>query len=121
MDAASGTVKAKAVFPNPGTRLWPGAFVQVRMQARSLAGAVVIPQAAVIEAARGPVVYVAVNGQAQSRPVKVLHAEGADAAVEGVQPGERVVLDGRQNLRPGAPLVERGRGAAAAASGASAP
>uniref|UniRef100_UPI0035B37461 efflux RND transporter periplasmic adaptor subunit n=1 Tax=Ideonella sp. TaxID=1929293 RepID=UPI0035B37461 len=114
VDAASGTVKAKAVFPNPGTRLWPGAFVHVRMQARSLAGAVVIPQAAVIEAARGPVVYVAVDGQAQSRPVKVLHAEGADAAVEGVQPGERVVLDGRQNLRPGAPLAERGRGATTA-------
>lgn len=121
VDAASGTIKAKAVFPNPGARLWPGAFVQVRMQARSMAGAVVIPQAAVIEAARGPIVYVAANGQAQSRPVKVLHAEGAEAAVDGLQPGERVVLDGRQNLRPGVSVVDRGAAPAATASGASAP
>ena len=45
-----------------------------------------------------------------------------DAAVAGVRPGERIVLDGRQNLRPGAAVVERGRsGASAPAGGASAP
>lgn len=115
VDAASGTVKAKAVFANPGARLWPGAFVEVSMTARSLPRAVVIPQAAVIETARGPRVYVVAEGRAEARPVRVLHAEGALAAVQGVQPGERVVLDGRQNLRPGAAVAERPAGAASAA------
>jgi hypothetical protein len=60
--------------------------------------------------------------------VELLYAQGEDAAVSGVKAGDRVVLDGRQNLRPGAAVVERpreggggrgGKGAGAAASGAS--
>jgi hypothetical protein len=39
--------------------------------------------------------------------VKMLALQGNDAAVSGVRPGERVVLDGRQNLRPGASLKEQ--------------
>ena len=45
--------------------------------------------------------------KASPRPVEILYAEGVDAAVSGVTPGERIVLDGRQNLRPGATVVER--------------
>ena len=52
------------------------------------------------------------------RPVEVLYAQGDDAAVSGVRAGDRVVLDGRQNLRPGSALVERAREGGRAASGA---
>ena len=41
------------------------------------------------------------------RQVEILGVAGDDAAVNGVSVGERVVLDGRQNLRPGVPVVER--------------
>jgi hypothetical protein len=58
-----------------------------------------------------------------------VYASGEDAVVTGVKPGERIVLDGRQNLRPGATVIERaandggrggrqGKGASAAAAGA---
>lgn len=107
VDAGSGTVKVKAVFPNQEARLWPGAFVNVAMTVRTLRGVVVLPQAAILQTARGTIVYVAKDGKAELRQVEVLQAQGLDAAVTGVQAGEHIVLDGRQNLRPGAALVER--------------
>lgn len=119
VDAATGTVKVKAEFANRDGKLWPGAFVNVSMTARTIGGAVVVPMAAIIQAARGPFVYVVQDQRAQQRPVQVLVAQGDDAAVSGLKPGDRVVLDGRQNLRPGATVVERAReGGGGAASGA---
>jgi RND family efflux transporter MFP subunit len=123
VDAASGTVKVKAQFGNAGGKLWPGAYVNVSMILDTLKGALVVPQASIIQAARGALVYVVQDGKAVARPVQVLYAQGEDAAVTGVQPGERVVLDGRQNLRPGTPVAERAldavaRPASATASGA---
>ena len=83
-----------------------------------------MPQAAIVQGARGTAVFVAGPGNvAAIRPVKVLTAAGTDAVVSGLKAGERVVLDGRQNVRPGTPLVERstepGRGAAGASGAAS--
>lgn len=118
VDAATGTVKVKAEFSNRDGRLWPGAFVNVAMTARTISGAVVVPMATVIQSARGPFVYVVRDNVAQPRPVQVLVAQGDDAAVSGLKPGDRVVLDGRQNLRPGAAVVERAREGGRAASGA---
>lgn len=119
VDAATGTVKVKAVFDNQDGKLWPGAFVTVNMTARTLRDAVVVPQASIIQGSRGDIVYVVQDGQAAARPVQVAYAQGEVAAVSGVKPGERIVLEGRQNLRPGAPVMERGREAGpAAASGA---
>ena len=109
VDATSGTVKAKAQFDNKDNRLWPGAFVKVAMTARVISGAVVVPQAAIVQNARGTLVYVVQDGLAQARPVQVLYAEGEDAAVSGLKPGDRVVLDGRQNVRPGSSVVENPR------------
>jgi len=129
VDAASGTVRVKAEFANSDERLWPGAFVTVRLAVQTLKGASVIPQAAIIQSPRGPIVYVVdAQSKAVARPVVLVYASGEDAAVTGVKPGERVVVDGRQNLRPGAAVIERapadggGRGrrggAGPAASGA---
>lgn len=117
VDANSGVIKAKAVFANPDNKLWPGAFVEVQQTVTTLKDAVVLPQACIIQGPRGTVVYVIEDGVAISRPVKLLHAEGGEAAVSGVQPGEAVALDGRQNLRPQAAVVIRAP-AGAAASGA---
>jgi RND family efflux transporter MFP subunit len=130
VDAASGTVRVKAEFANKDERLWPGAFVTIRLAVQTLKGASVIPQAAVIQSPRGKIVYVVdANAKAAARPVEVVYASGEDAAVTGVKPGERIVLDGRQNLRPGAAVIERAageggrgrRGGAASAASAGAP
>ena len=130
VDASSGTVRVKAQFDNAKETLWPGAFVSVRLAVRTLTDAVVVPQAAVIQGPRGAIVYtIDADNKAQARRVDVLYANGPDAVASGVRAGERVVLDGRQNLRPGVSVVERApteggasrpRRAADAASGASA-
>jgi RND family efflux transporter MFP subunit len=128
VDANSGTVKVKAQFDNADEALWPGAFVNVRLAVRALKDATVVPQASVIQGPRGTIVYtIDAQNKAVARPIEVVYASGLDAAITGVEPGEKVVVDGRQNLRHGAPVSERAasgaRGAAsgAAASAASAP
>jgi RND family efflux transporter MFP subunit len=123
VDTASGVVKAKAHFKNEDEKLWPGAFVEVQQVLREVKDAVVVPQVAVVYGARGATVYVVENGKAVVRPVKVLQPQGAEVAVSGLEAGETVVLEGKQNLRPGSAVVERAKdnkdgpqGAASAAS-----
>lgn len=122
VDAATGTVKVKARFDNRDFRLWPGAFVKVTVVTQTLKDAVVIPTTSVIQSARGSIVYVAEQGKAALRPVKVLAVQGEESAVTGITAGNKVVLEGRQNLRPDSPLAERApdgaRPARAAASSA---
>ena len=123
VDASSGTVKVKAQFANREGKLWPGAFVNVEMTARTLKDAVVVPQASLIQGQRGSIVYAVLAGAAVARPVQIVYTQGDLAAVTGVTVGESIVVDGRQNLRPGVAVVERTGGAAGkpAAVGASAP
>jgi RND family efflux transporter MFP subunit len=125
VDTASGVVKAMAHFKNEDEKLWPGAFVEVQQVLREVKDAVVVPQVAVVYGARGATVYVVENGKAVVRPVKVLQPQGAEVAVSGLEAGETVVLEGKQNLRPGSAVVERAKdnkdgpqGAASAASSA---
>jgi RND family efflux transporter MFP subunit len=112
----SGTVQAKAVFANKEGKLWPGAYVDISQTVTTLKDATTIPQAAVVQGARGTIVYVLDNGKARLQPIKVVYAEGGEAAVTGIKPGDVVVMDGKQNVRPNSPLVERAKEPKAAAS-----
>lgn len=107
VDPSSGSVKVKAVFDNKEGKLWPGAFVEISQTVKTLKDAVVIPQAAIIPAARGTIVYVMQDGKAVLRPVQLIFAQGDEAAVTGIKVGEAIILDGRQNLRTNTPVVER--------------
>ena len=107
VDGATGTVKVKARFDNKGDALWPGAFVNVSFKAETIKNAVVIPTVAIIQTARGAIVYINDGGKAASRPVVVVAQEGEESVVTGVKPGDRVVTEGRQNLRPDAAIAER--------------
>lgn len=107
VDAATGTVKVKARFDNRDHRLWPGAFVKVAATSRVLRNTVVVPAAAIVQTAAGTIVFVVKDGRADLRAVQIAAIQGADAAVTGVESGEPVVLDGRQNLRAGVPVKER--------------
>ena len=127
VDAGTGTVRVKAVFDNKDQKLWPGAFVGVKLAVQTLKDAVVVPQAAIVQSPRGRVLFVDESGnRVGARPVELVYATGADAVVTGLQGGERVIVDGRQNVRPGGVVVERSGGGggrpnrpAGAASGAS--
>ena len=110
VDTQSGTIRVKGSFANPKQRLWPGQYVTARMTLRTIKDAVVVPQSALIlGATQQRTLYVAdENNTAQLRPVQVRYGFGELAVVEGVKPGERVVTDGKQNLRPGTPVREAG-------------
>ncbi|MBK6999486.1 MAG: efflux RND transporter periplasmic adaptor subunit [Rhodoferax sp.] len=119
VDAATGTVKVRARFTNPDGALWPGSFVTAALVSKTLQGAVLVPTAAIIQSTRGSIVYLAVKDKAVLRPVKVLAAQGEESAVTGVNAGDMVVLDGRQNLRPDTPVTSVTPAAKRAASSAS--
>ncbi len=116
VDANSGTVKVKAIFDNKDGKLWPGAFVEISQTVNTLKDVVVVPQASIIQAARGTIVFVAANGKAAARPVSLLYSDGTDAAVTGVNVGDGVVVDGKQNLRQDTPILERAKDAKAGAN-----
>ncbi|MCO5979354.1 efflux RND transporter periplasmic adaptor subunit [Ideonella oryzae] len=122
VDSTSGTIKLKARLANPAQALWPGQYVTVRLTLRTLKDAAVLPQAALIIKGDDREVYVVgADQKASLRPVKVLNSDGAWAAVSGVKPGEQVVMEGKENLRPGGSVhVAPAASGAAGASGAGA-
>lgn len=109
VDASAGTVRAKAIFANKDSKLWPGAFVNVAQTVTVLKDAVVVPQATIVQSARGSIVYVVQGGKATLKPVKLIYADGGDAVVTGVEAGDVVVLDGKQNTRPNSPVQDRAK------------
>lgn len=118
VDATSGTIRVKGQLPNAKQQLWPGQFVNVQMTLRTLKDAVVVPQAALILRGQERSVYVVDNsGTAQLRKVQQRYAAGDSAVVDGLKAGETVVMEGKQNLRPGTPV----RAARAASAPAAAP
>jgi RND family efflux transporter MFP subunit len=116
VDAASGAIKVKADFANRDNKLWPGAFVDVALTVSTIKDAIVIPQTAIVQTARGSVVYLVEDGKAELRPVQLLSIQGNDAAITGIKAGDVVVLDGKQNLRPGTPVMDKGKEAKVAGS-----
>jgi membrane fusion protein (multidrug efflux system) len=105
VDSATGTVQMRAELPNPKVRLLPGQFVRVRVTAGSQ-DAIVVPQKAVQQNEGGRFVWVAsAEGKAVQRPVKTGSWVGDDWVVlEGLKPGERVIVDNLVRLRPDAPV-----------------
>jgi RND family efflux transporter MFP subunit len=103
VDAVAGTIRVKAQFDNADTRLWPGQYVHARVTLATLRDAVVVPLAAILTRPEGTLVYaVGADQLAQPRKVRVLHAFGGQAAVAGLTGGERIIVEGKQNLKPGA-------------------
>ncbi len=113
VDANSGSVRVKAVFDNPQQHLWPGAYVKVDIALRTLGGAIVIPQAAIVTGQKARSVFVVdADDRVQPRPIELVHPVGPEAVVTGLSAGERIVVDGRENVRAGSKVVERGARAA---------
>lgn len=105
IDTSTGTLKLRAQFANADEALFPNQFVNVRLQVSS-SDAVVIPNAAVQFGSEGSYVYVIRPGNTSHlRNVVLGAADGERVAVrEGLQPGERVVVEGIDGLREGAPV-----------------
>ncbi|MBN9497383.1 MAG: efflux RND transporter periplasmic adaptor subunit [Alphaproteobacteria bacterium] len=112
VDATSGTVKAKARFANTDGRLFPNQFVNVRVRADTIAGAITVPVSAVRHGARGAFVF-ALNADrtVSLRQVTTGIADGDRIVIlSGISEGERVVSEGADNLVDGAQVVMPGDG-----------
>jgi membrane fusion protein, multidrug efflux system len=101
VDPQAGTVRAKATFDNADHALWPGQYVNARVTVRTMKDAVVVPIASVITGPTGRIVYVVKEQVVQPRKVEIAYSFGDQAVLSGVAAGERVVVEGKQNLRPG--------------------
>jgi len=109
VDRASGTILAKAQFPNSDTRLWPGAFTDVTVTLRVDPHAIAVPDVAVQTGQDGRYVFVVGPGnKAEVRPVTVARIQdGLTVVARGLQAGERVVVEGQSRLSEGALIRER--------------
>ncbi|SCY77972.1 efflux RND transporter periplasmic adaptor subunit [Microvirga guangxiensis] len=106
VDPQTGTVQARAIFPNPDGVLLPGQFVRVRILGITLPNAIVIPRQAVSQGPQGPSVYVlSEKDVAEIRLIRLGPEVAAGWVVrEGLSRGERVVVDGVIRVRPGQPV-----------------
>jgi RND family efflux transporter MFP subunit len=110
VETATGTIRVKAEFANPQARLWPGMYVSLEMAPRTIANATVVPAQAVQTGPSNRFVFtVGEDGKVTSRPVTLDYLEEGVAAVAGLQPGARVVVEGAQNLRAGSVVAEADR------------
>jgi membrane fusion protein (multidrug efflux system) len=106
LDATTGTYKLRAEFPNPDHTLLPGLFARVRATGSTLDNALIVPDRAVQEQlGRYFLTIVGEGDKAEMRPVTLGQRFGnRQVIVGGLQAGDRVVVEGIQKARPGAPL-----------------
>lgn len=136
VDSTSGQVTLRAEVPNPDGLLLPGMYVRVRVEQAQADAGIVVPQQAVSRGTAGDnVMVVGEGGKVAPRPVKIgTSVNGQWVVLDGLKPGEQVMVDGFQKLRGNAPVKPvpwspsasgaapaRGNATAAAASSASAP
>jgi RND family efflux transporter MFP subunit len=116
VNTSTGTIRARAVFPNPHLLLTPGMFARVRLGGDEKE-ALLIPERAIGTDQSDKYVYV-INDQniAEFRKVKPGVMSGGMRVIdEGLKPGERIVVDGLLRVRPGSPVRVREEGGAPAA------
>lgn len=104
IDPATGTVRARAVFPNPEASLLPGQFVRIVPKGLVRKDVIVVPQAAVMQGPQGTFVYlVGEDERAKVQPVTAGPTIGPEWLIEeGLKPGDRVIVEGVIKVRPGA-------------------
>lgn len=107
VDAAIGAVKVKAVVDNADHSLIPGQFVRLQLNAGHIPDALVVPSQAVVSNTRGEQIYVVdEQSMVELKPIKVLTQGQGFAVITGVNAGDKVVVEGKQNLRPKAKVRE---------------
>lgn len=104
VDVKTGTLRLRAEFPNPEKNLRPGMFARVRVDLGTRKDCIEVPERAVVELQGKTFLWVVgQDGKASQRPVKVGEQNGSNLLIlEGVKPGERVIVEGVQKAREGA-------------------
>jgi membrane fusion protein, multidrug efflux system len=111
IDTTTGTVKARAAFPNKDSSLFPNQFVNARLLVNTLNGATLIPSAAVQHNLQAAFVYVLEDNKAHLRPINVGVTEGQTAQVTGINPGDVVATSSFDKLQDKTPVsISTGQG-----------
>jgi membrane fusion protein (multidrug efflux system) len=119
-NAQTGTFLVRATVDNPQGILRPNQYVRARIKGATRPNAILVPQRAVLQGAKGHFVWVVdKDGKAENRPVTVGDWSGDDWVItEGLRAGERVVVDGGLKLGPGVALNPKPYAATAAPAAA---
>jgi multidrug efflux system membrane fusion protein len=120
IDTTTGTLKLRAMFDNSKFELFPNQFVNVRLLLDTLHNVIVVPGAAMQQGASGSYVYVVNADSSVSMRTVSAGPSSADlvSISKGLTAGERVVVDGADQLRDGAHVVIPGIAGAGAAGSA---
>lgn len=104
IDETTGTIKLRAVFPNPEQRLRPGQFLRLVMEGLTRINALLVPQEAVMQSGAGSYVY-RVNDEGKVESVQIrtglIAPDGSWIIDEGLNPGDVIVTGGLMKIRPG--------------------
>jgi membrane fusion protein, multidrug efflux system len=113
VDPQTGTVSARAVFPNPHQRLRPGTLARVRLAIDRLPDAAVVDPVAVVQGPAGTIVFVlADENMVRARAVRLGPITGdGQLVLEGLAAGDRVIVNGQVALGDGAPVMAQPRDA----------
>lgn len=105
IDAATRTLQLRALCDNRSETIFPGAYVQIELQLKRTADALMVPTQAVIPVLKGQTVFVTRNGAAVSVPVKTgTRTASAIQILEGIAAGDTIITTGLMQLRPGMPV-----------------
>jgi multidrug efflux system membrane fusion protein len=106
VDAASGTITAKAEFANKDLTLWPGQYVDVDLDLSIRKNTVVAPTVAIQTGQKGPYLFVAMpDNKANLRQITIgASDQGKTAILSGLKVGEKVVVEGQSRLEDGTPI-----------------
>ena len=102
----TGSRQARVVFPNPERVLLPGQFVRVRFKGTLKTGAILVPQRAVQQGAKGSIVFVVgKDDKVEMREIMATTWQGKQWIVEeGLHVGDRIIVEGLHKIAPGAPV-----------------
>lgn len=116
IDTSTGTFKLKSEFANADNTLWPGQFVNVRLQIKTVKNGLVVPATALQRGPEGSYVYVLQPDNTVAMKSVTPAGEAADHGIliaNGIAAGERVVTEGQFRLKPGSKVVALAPGQAA--------
>ncbi|QAA93431.1 efflux RND transporter periplasmic adaptor subunit [Pollutimonas thiosulfatoxidans] len=105
VDPGTGMVALRAVFPNPDHRLLPGMFVRATLEEGVRSNAILLPQRGITRSATGEATALVLNAddQVEARILETSRTVGDQWLVDsGIQPGERLIVEGVQKVKPGA-------------------
>jgi RND family efflux transporter MFP subunit len=113
VDPAIAAVRVRAQIPNENMSLLPGQFARVMLNANTLKDAISVPSEAIVINPKGRLVYIVdKDDKVAAKPIKVVYEYQGNTVISGIVAGDRVVLEGKQNLRPGSKVREAKKGAA---------